>query len=111
MKTNKEIKEYLEPYTKMEGFYTKNLVTVQKVRGRIMDYLCVWFDVKGSWRGIGGTDTRHLSLKKHLTNNGFYYNEREGLYQRPYKHIGVKIKVPDDLFYDYESVYRREYLR
>ncbi len=86
MKSNKEIIEYLKPYTEMEGIYLKNKIMVtEKERGIICDYMIVQIDIKSSWKGIGGTDTRHQTIKQYLTKNGFIYNEHQHHYVRPYQ--------------------------
>ena len=110
MKSNKEIIEYLSPYLSIEGFCTKRLVMHMRVRGRMCDHLCIWFDIKSSWKGYGGTDTRHLSLKSHLTKNGFRYSENHGCYHRPYhkKDWGL---YDSELHCDLGEVYKGEYLR
>ena len=85
MKSNKEIIEYLKPYTEMPGTFFETLVVInEKVRGMIYDYMVVQIDIKSSWVGIGGTDTRHQTIKQHLTKNGFFYNEYDHCYMRPY---------------------------
>ncbi len=85
MKKNKEIIEYLKPYTEMGGIYLKTKVVVEeKVRGIFVDYMVVHIDIKSSWVGVGGTNTRHQTIKQYLTKNGFRYNEGVGSYQRPY---------------------------
>lgn len=85
MKSNKEIIEYLKPYTEMEGIhFSKKVVIFEKVRGILFDRMEVMIDIKSSWIGVGGTDTRHQTIKQYLTKNGFVYNEYEGHYSRPY---------------------------
>lgn len=85
MKSNKDIIEYLKPYTEMEGIYLKTKVVItEKLRALDMDYMVVEIDVKTSWIGIGGTDTRHQTIKQYLTKNGFKYNGIMGSYYRPY---------------------------
>lgn len=84
MKTNKEIIEYLKPYTQMKGNYYSTLVEIdEKVRGFICDVMVVRIDIKSSWIGVGGVDTRHQTIKQHLTKNGFRYSETGGCYIRP----------------------------
>lgn len=85
MKTNKEIIEYLKPYTEMEGIYlSKKVVIFEKERSILFDFMVVMIDIKSSWIGVGGTDTRHQTIKQYLTKNGFVYNEYELCYRRPY---------------------------
>lgn len=85
MKTNKEVIEYLKPYTEMEGIYLpKKVVIYERERGIICDYMKVMIDIKSSWTGIGGTDTRHQTIKKYLTKNGFTYSPYGECYSRPY---------------------------
>jgi hypothetical protein len=80
MKTNKEVLEYLKPYTEMKGVYLDTLVVVHP---NIMEYMWVYIDIKSSWKGIGGTDTRHQTIKQYLKKNGFRYDERGLCYFRP----------------------------
>jgi hypothetical protein len=85
MKTNKEIIEYLKPYTEMEGYTLSTLVEIdEKVRGLLYDMMVIRVDIKSSWIGIGGVDTRHQTIKQYLTKNGFRYNEYTHSYIRPY---------------------------
>jgi len=85
MKSNKEIIEYLKPYTEMEGIHLKTKVMItERERGVICDYMVVYFDIKSSWENIGGTNNRHQTLKQHLTKNGFIYDEHHFRYVRPY---------------------------
>jgi hypothetical protein len=85
MKSNKEIIEYLKPYTEMEGIYFKTKVVIEeKVRGPLYDYMVVYFDIKSSWEGVDGTNTKHQTLKQHITKNGFIYVEYQQCYMRPY---------------------------
>lgn len=85
MKTNKEIIEYLNPYTEMRGCTLSTLVEIdEKVRGLLYDMMIVRIDIKSTWYGIGGTNTRHQTIKQYLTKNGFQYRELSGDYMRPY---------------------------
>jgi hypothetical protein len=79
MKSNQEIMDYLKPYTEMKGNVYKTLV---EVIPNVNNQMYVFIDIKSSWKGIGGTDTRHYSIKKHLKNNGFLYDESMGCYFR-----------------------------
>jgi hypothetical protein len=89
MKSNQEIMDYLKPYTEMEGNVYKTLV---EIIPNIDNQMYVFIDIKSSWIGIGGTDTRHYSIKKHLKNNGFLYDERLGCYFRSlYKKYWIKV--------------------
>ena len=83
-KSNKEIIDYLKPYTEMDGITLKGKVVIEKVRGLVMDIMVIHIDIKSSWIGIGGTDTRHQTIKQHLTKNGFWYNGMNMCYIRPY---------------------------
>lgn len=111
MKSNKEIYEYLEPYLSEPGVYTKNLVVVsRRVRGRLCDHMCVFIDIKSSWYGYGGTNTRHQTIKNYLKNNGFRYCEENHLYYRPYfkKDMGT---VDHQFDVDLREVFKTDWLR
>lgn len=85
MKTNKEIIEYLKPYTEMEGIYLDSLVEIdEKVRNVVYDIMVVYIDIKSAWKGVGGVDTRHQTIKQYLKTNGFEYIEYNNSYIRPY---------------------------
>jgi hypothetical protein len=79
MKSNQEILDYLKPYTEMKGVVYKTLV---EIIPKINNQMYVFIDIKSSWKGIEGTDTRHYSIKTHLKKNGFLYDERLGCYFR-----------------------------
>ena len=84
-KSNKEVLEYLKPYTEMEGTYLDTLVEVdERVRNILYDIMVVRIDIKSAWEGIGGTDTRHQTIKQYLKKNGFEYIPYNHTYIRPY---------------------------
>jgi hypothetical protein len=87
MKTNKEILEYLKPYTEMEGIYLKTKVVIdEKVRGPLYDYMVVQVDIQSAWRNPNNYNDKGKgeSIKSYLRRNGFTYNEYQQCYMRPY---------------------------
>ena len=87
MKTNKEIIEYLTPYTQMEGTYLKTKVIINpKVRKIDTDYMVIQVDVMSAWRNPTNYNDKGKgeTIKSYLRRNGFRYNEYTLSYERPY---------------------------
>jgi hypothetical protein len=81
MKSNKEILEYLKPYTEMQGVFLQNKIVVYE---RFYDYMVVKIDGKASWKGVDNSDSRGNSIKTYLRSQGFIYNSFLDGYTRPY---------------------------
>lgn len=81
MKSNKEVQEYLKPYTEMQGVFLQTKIVIYE---RFNDYMVIKIDGKCSWEGVDNSNARGNSIKSYLRTNGFMYNTFLDGYTRPY---------------------------
>jgi hypothetical protein len=86
MKNNKEVIEYLKPYTEMKGDQLKTKVIVNEITNLFEKYLSVEVDVKSSWVGVANINNRDVTIKRFLKRNGFIFHSVDQTYRRSYSH-------------------------
>jgi predicted acyl esterase len=84
MKNNKEVIEYLIPYTTMKGEYLRTKVILDKETNLFETNLTVQIDIKSSWIGVANINNRDVTIKRFLKRNGFTYHSVDSTYRRPY---------------------------
>jgi hypothetical protein len=80
MKNNREVVEYLKPYTEMVGIHLKNKIIINRVTDLFDTHLSVKIDVKTSW--VGDVNNRDIAIKRFLKKNGFKYHSQDSTYRR-----------------------------
>jgi hypothetical protein len=81
MKSNKEILEYLNPYTEMDGIF---LTTKVEVYEKYNNQLIVKIDIKGSFDKLEKPYAKADAIKQMLRTNGFLYHYYTDSYNRPW---------------------------
>ena len=81
MKTNKEILDYLKPYTEMDGICQSTKVLVYE---KYNNQLIVQIDIRASFDELPNGVAKADAIKGMLRSNGFTYHYHTGSYNRPW---------------------------
>jgi hypothetical protein len=104
MKSNKEILEYLKPYTEMDGMF---LLTKVEVYEKYDNQLIVKIDIKRSFDKLEKPYAKADAIKQMLRNNGFLYHYYSDSYNRPWlKKDWPKVKKKETANEKYERTLR-----
>jgi hypothetical protein len=104
MKSNKEILEYLKPYTEMDGMY---LLTKVEVYEKYDNQLIVKIDIKRSFDELEKPYAKADTIKQMLRSNGFLYHYYSDSYNRPwFKKDWPKVKKKETANERYERTLR-----
>jgi hypothetical protein len=104
MKSNKEILEYLKPYTEMDGMY---LLTKVEVYEKYDNQLIVKIDIKRSFDELEKPYAKADAIKQMLRSNGFLYHYYSDSYNRPwFKKDWPKVKKKETANEIYERTLR-----
>jgi len=104
VKSNKEILDYLNPYTEMDGIFLPTKIVVYE---KYNNQLIVKIDIKGSFDKLEKPYAKADAIKQMLRTNGFLYHYYTDSYNRPwFKKDWPKVKKKETARERYERTLR-----